>query len=114
MHRILIVAFLLAVAGAVSPAVALTDRDILGKWCGSNTNYDIGRKTLTVIWRSDDERKKFAIDHFEFSDAGAIMYWRRIAGEKLLSTQFGEFSRDRRTMIQIKNEAGPRREFRRC
>jgi hypothetical protein len=114
MQRILIVAFLLAVAGAVSPAVALTDRDILGKWCGSDTNYDIGRKTLTVIWRSDNERKKFAIDHFEFSDASVIMYWRRIAGEKRLSTQFGEFSRDRRTMIQIKNEAGPRREFRRC
>ena len=114
MQRILIVALLIGVAGAANPALALTDRDILGKWCGSETNYDIGRKTLTVIWRSDNERKKFVIDRFEFSDAGVIMYWRRIAGDKLLSTQFGEFSSDRRMMIQIRNEAGPRREFRRC
>jgi hypothetical protein len=109
-----IVAIVLAVAGAASPALALTDRDILGKWCGSATNYDIGRNRLTVTWRSDKERKKFVVDRFEFTDTGVIMYWRRSADDKLLSTQFGEFSPNRRMMIQIRNEAGPRREFRRC
>jgi hypothetical protein len=111
MQKIL-TAFLL-VAGAANPALALTDRDILGKWCGSETNYDIGRKTLTVTWRSDNERKKFVIDRFKFSDAD-VMYWRRGVRDKVLSTRFGEFSADRRLMVQVKNEGGPRREFRQC
>lgn len=93
MQEMLIVAFLLAAAGVTSPAVALTDRDILGKWCGSETNYDIGRKTQTVTCRSDNERKNFVIDRFAFTDTDVTMYWRRIAKEKLLSTQFGEFPR---------------------
>ena len=112
MRKMWIVALLLAVA--VGPALALSESDILGKWCGSETNYNIGSKTLTVTWRSDNERKKFVVDRFAFTDVDVMMYWRRSANEKLLSTQFGEFSADRRRMIQIRNEAGPRREFRRC
>lgn len=112
MRKMWIVALLLAVAA--SPALALSESDILGKWCGSETNYDIGRKTLTVTWRSDNERKKFIVARFAFTDVDVVMYWRCSAKEKLLSTQFGEFSANRRVMIQIRNEGGPRREFRRC
>jgi hypothetical protein len=107
-------AVVLAVVGAAGPALALSESDIVGKWCGSETNYDIGRKTLTVTWRSDNGRKRFVVDRFAFTDVDVIMYWRRSGNEELLSTQFGEFSSDRRRMIQIRNEAGPRREFRRC
>jgi hypothetical protein len=112
MQRILIVVLLLA--GVAGPVLALSESDILGKWCGSETNYDIGRKTLAVTWRSDNERKRFVVDRFAFTDVDVIMYWRRSANEGLLSTQFGEFSDNRRRMIQIRNDAGPRREFRRC
>lgn len=112
-QKILIVAFLL-VSGAANPALALTDRDILGKWCGSETNYDIGQKTLTVTWKSDKQRKKFVINGFKFSEADVIMHWRRGARDRVLSTQFGEFSADRKVMVQVKSEGGPRREFRRC
>lgn len=114
MQKMLIVAFLLAAAGVTTPAVALTDRDILGKWCGSKTNYDIGRKTQTVTCRSDNERKNFVIDRFAFTDTDMTMYWRRIAKGEAPEHPVRGISQDRRRMIQIKNEAGPRREFRRC
>jgi hypothetical protein len=65
-------------------------------------------------WRSANKRKKFIVARFAFTDVDVVMYWRRSAKEKLLSTQFGEFSANRRVMIQIRNEGGPRREFRRC
>jgi hypothetical protein len=38
--------------------------------------------------------------------------WQR-DGEKLF-TRFGEFDAGTRTMVQLQNDAGPRREFRRC
>jgi hypothetical protein len=108
------VAIVLAAAAAAGPALALSESDIIGTWCGSETNYTIGRKTLTVTWRSDKGRKSFIVDRFAFTEVDVVMYWRRDSETELLSTQFGEFSSDRRRMIQIRNEAGPRREFRRC
>ena len=39
--------------------------------------------------------------------------WKDGKGETV-HTDFGEFSADGRRMVQFKNEAGPRREFRRC
>jgi hypothetical protein len=84
-RRVLVVAFLLAVAGA-SQALALGEADILGKWCGSDTNYEIGRNALRVTWRSANKRKKFIVARFAFTDVDVVMYWRRSAKEKLLST----------------------------
>jgi hypothetical protein len=65
--RTLAIAFLLAVAGA-SQALALGEVDILGKWCGSDTNYEIGRNALRVTWRSANKRKKFIVARFAFTD----------------------------------------------
>ncbi len=113
MQKMLIVAFLLAAAGVTTPAVALTDRDILGKWCGSETNYDIGRKTQTVTCRSDNERKNFVIDRFAHRHGRDHVLAAHRQGEAPEHPVRG-ISQDRRRMIQIKNEAGPRREFRRC
>jgi hypothetical protein len=114
MQRALMVALLIGPAGAASPALALGESDIVGKWCGSEINYDIGRKALTVTWKSDKARKKFVINRFKFSDADVVMFWRRAARDRVLRTHFSEFSADRRVIVQVKSEGGPRREFRRC
>jgi hypothetical protein len=113
MRTFLIAAFLLA-AGTADMALALAERDVLGKWCGSEISYDISQKTLAVAWKSGGRRKKFVVERFVFTDTDVTMYWRRGARDRLGSTQFGEFSADRRVMIQMPNRAGPRRELKRC
>jgi hypothetical protein len=37
-----------------------------------------------------------------------------VRGDEQFITEFGEFSADRRSMVQLENDVGPRREFQRC
>lgn len=110
----LVAGAVLLAASSVSAAPTFTNNDILGKWCGSDTNYVIGVRVLRVTWKAKKTTGRYLVNHFGFTDTGVTMYWRRGRYERLLSTQFTEFSRDRRTMVQVANDAGPRRAFRRC
>ena len=104
----------LLAANLAAAAPAFTENDILGKWCGRDTTYVIGVRILRVTWNANKVRHRYFVSHFSFSDAGVTMYWRRGRNERLLNTEFREFSRDRSAMVQIPNDAGPRRTFRRC
>jgi hypothetical protein len=104
-------------AGAIAiaagrPAAALTFEDITGKWCGNASSYTFAPGKLTVLLYSDNSRHEYKIDDYQYDDDTITVNWVR-DGDKLF-TKFGEFSHDRRFMAQQQNNAGPRREFKRC
>lgn len=100
------------VAGIAGEAVALSFKSIAGKWCGLTTNYVFAQKSLTVTFHDGSPTRKFEVTDYEYLGDTVKMHWVN-KGEKLF-TDFSEFSADGRTMAQQKNEAGPRRPFRRC
>ncbi len=102
----------LLAAPAGSAARALEFRDIAGKWCGEVSSYVLARDTLTVILLSDHSKRVYPIDSYEYDDAVIAVTWKR--GDEPLITEFGEFGADDRSMTQLENDVGPRREFRRC
>lgn len=98
--------------GLAADAVALEFKDIAGKWCGLTTNYIFARSSLTVTFNDGSPTKKFKVTSYEMLGDTIKMHWEN-KNEKLF-TDFSEFGADGRTMAQQKNEAGPRRPFRRC
>ncbi len=114
--------FALAVGFALmvpsGPASALSEADILGTWCGAKsnsnlTNYTITRNTLTVTYFPANTQRVFPITSFDFSSDVVTMNW-KLADNDERWTKFGEFSPDRRSMMQLASEAGPRYDFYRC
>lgn len=95
-----------------APAVALTFKDIAGKWCGSVSNYTFWRDSLTVTFRDGTPTRRFKVTSYEYLGDTIKIHWEN-KGEKLF-TDFSEFSADGRSMAQQKNEAGPRRPYSRC
>jgi hypothetical protein len=98
--------------GAGSAAQALTFEDISGKWCGSVSSYTFAPGQLTVVLYSDNTPRRYKIDSYQYEDEVITVNWMR--DDDKLFTKFSEFSRDDRFMVQQPNDAGPRREFRRC
>jgi hypothetical protein len=109
------IAFLVVIltAGFATEAIALSYKDIAGRWCGQTTNYVFARNALTVTFHSGGRTRRFKVTSYEYLGDTIKMHWQDDKGEKLF-TDFSDFSRDGRTMAQRKNEAGPRRPFRRC
>src|SRR5712692_30972 len=112
-RRASIVAAATAAVMACSPAQALSFNDISGKWCSAGGSEELTRNTLIAIRSSDRARFDFKIEHYEFGETTVTVYWVDTKKQSV-NTDFGEFSADGRHMVQFKNEAGPRREFRRC
>jgi hypothetical protein len=98
---------------ACGVAFALSDADILGNWCGSESNYSFTRKVMTVTRVADSARLEFDVVALEPKDESVFVSWRR-ADAKVVRTEFAEFSADRKKMVQRSNSGGPRREFKRC
>lgn len=114
MSTIIRIAFLATVlsAGFIAEAAALTFKNISGKWCGLTTNYVFRPDSLTVTFHDGTPTRKFKVTSYEYLGDTIKMHWVN-KGENLF-TDFSEFSADGRSMAQQKNEAGPRRPFRRC
>jgi hypothetical protein len=106
-------AIVLAIAATTSAAFALSDTDILGNWCGSESNYSFSRKVMIVTRPSDTTKLVFDITGIEAREATIAVSWQRADG-KVVRTEFAEFSSDRKTMTQLSNSGGPRRAFKRC
>lgn len=100
----------LAAAGG---AMALSDADLLGNWCGKESNYSFSRKVMVVTRPSDSEKLVFDVVAYEPREDRIAVSWQRGDG-KVVRTEFAEFSADRKTMAQLSNSGGPRREFKRC
>jgi hypothetical protein len=98
--------------GAARPAAALGFEDISGKWCGSVSSYTFTPGKLIVTLYADNARYEYKIDDYQYEEGSITVNWVR-NGEKLF-TKFSEFSGDDRFMAQQQNNAGPRREFKRC
>jgi hypothetical protein len=101
-----------AISGSAM-AAETSYRDILGNWCGTISNYSITRQTLVVTILRDNSVRRYKIDSFEFEDSIVTVNWRN-SDDKEVWTKFSEFSADGLNMVQLLNDAGPRREFRRC
>ena len=107
-------AFLAIAAGTASTATfALSDADILGNWCGSESNYSFSRKVMIVTRASDSSKLVFDITALEPRADSIAVSWRRADG-KVVRTEFAEFSADGKKMAQLSNSGGPRRAFKRC
>ena len=103
----------LAATAAGGGAVALSDNDLLGNWCGTESNYSFNRKVMIVTRRTDSEKLVFDVVAYEPREDRIAVSWQRGDG-KVVRTEFAEFSADRKTMAQLSNSGGPRREFKRC
>jgi hypothetical protein len=101
------------VCAATGPASALSDSDLLGNWCGRESNYAFSRKVMIVTRPSDSEKLVFNVVAYEPREDRIAVSWQRGDG-KVVRTEFAEFSADRKQMVQLSNSGGPRREFRRC
>ena len=114
LRNIAIVALTIAAiaTGAGRPAAAMAFEDISGKWCGSVSSYQFTPGKLIVILYSDNSRREYKIDDYQYEGDSITVNWER-DGDKLF-TKFSEFSADDKFMAQQPNNAGPRREFRRC
>jgi hypothetical protein len=114
LRSMVVFAAALAAAGllAARPALALTFEDISGKWCGSVSSYTFSPGTLVVVLYSENQPHRYKIENYAYDDDVITVNW--VRDDEKLYTKFSEFSSDNRTMVQLQNEAGPRREFKRC
>ena len=103
----------MALAALDGAAIALSDADLLGNWCGKESNYSFSRKVMVVTRPSDSEKLVFDVVAYEPREDRIAVSWQRGDG-KVVRTEFAEFSADRKTMAQLSNSGGPRREFKRC
>jgi hypothetical protein len=98
---------------ACADASALEFADISGKWCTAGGSEQFNRDNLIAIPASTGERRVFPIVGYDFTGTQVTVTWKDAKGESV-HTDFAEFSADRRRMVQLPSDAGPRREFRRC
>lgn len=114
MSNIIRIAFIAAAlsAGFAGEAAALTLKNIAGKWCGLTTNYVFTSNSLSVAFHDGSPTRKFKVTRYEYLGTTVKMHW--VNNGKDLFTDFSDFGADGRTMVQQKNDAGPRRPFKRC
>lgn len=110
LRKLLLLAILAVPLLASAPARALEFRDIAGTWCGDTTNYTFRRNSLRVDWHDDKSSATFDVTEYEYGRNEITVHWRK-DGESVW-TVFGNFEDG--SMVQRRNDNGPRREFRRC
>jgi hypothetical protein len=113
LRKAILVGSAVALLGALNctAAAALGFEDIAGKWCTSGGSEQFDRENLIAVVASTGERRVFPILDYEYQSESIRVTWRNAKGERV-HTDFAEF--DGNGMVQIENEVGPRREFRRC
>jgi hypothetical protein len=95
----------------LTPASALDFKDIAGKWCGAAADYEFSRETLRVTLHPDNRIINLKVTSYEYERDSVRMNWIDTEGTARF-TVFAEFAGN--SMAQQRNDAGPRREFRRC
>jgi hypothetical protein len=115
LRNALLVGFAALAIGALSctGAAALSFEDISGKWCTSGGSEQFDREHLIAVVAGTGEKREFAIVDYDFGADMIRVTWRNEKGERV-HTDFAEFTPDGQKMVQLKNDAGPRRPFRRC
>jgi len=95
----------------MTPASALDFKDIAGKWCGNASDYEFSTNTLRVTLHADNRIVNLKVTSYEYERDSVRMNWIDTEGTPRF-TVFAEFAGN--FMVQQRNDAGPRREFRRC
>lgn len=109
-RKLLLLAILALPLLASAPARALEFSDIVGTWCGDTTNYTFRRDSLRVYWLEDKTSRTFEVTEYEYGRNEIKVHW--VNEGKTVWTIFGNFEDG--SMVQRRNDNGPRREFRRC
>jgi hypothetical protein len=97
-----------------TPAAAqnLTIDKLLGRWCGTESDYTFTRDRLIVEFPDKGPSRTLEIARVETSNTWIDVYWKPSG-----NTVFTDFSADGREMAQAQNtegDMGPRRPFKRC
>jgi hypothetical protein len=108
------IAFMTAGVLGCHGVAAVEFKDLAGKWCTTGGTEQFDRKNLIAIPTGTNDRRIYPIVRFDFNDTTVTVVWKDKSDGESHTTEFGEFSADRRRMVQLPNEKGPRREFRRC
>jgi hypothetical protein len=107
-------------------AATLSYDNILGNWCGQNsnpnlTNYLFARDTLTVTFLPDKTTSVLKIDHYDFSDSAVVVYYLAASPDKgstpgnmLFQVTYYNFGSDGQTMQQKPSDRGGLYRFKRC
>jgi hypothetical protein len=99
----------------ISAAAAdLSVEDLLGRWCGTITDYTFTSTRLTVKFHDGRQGKILGIKEMSATDEWIDVKWKPPYGG---NTVFWKFSTDKRQMFQEANDAGdkgPEHEFHRC
>lgn len=105
---------MLALPSTSTAADDLSMNDLVGRWCGTVSDYTFTPTQLTVTLHSGEEGRVLAIEKVEANATEIEITWKPpVVG----STAFNKFSADKRQMSQMANDGGdngPQREFHRC
>jgi hypothetical protein len=101
--------------GALSctSAAALSFENIHGKWCTQGGSEQFDQDNLVAVVAATGDRRVYPIVSYDYQADTIRVIWKNEKGENV-QTDFSEFSRNGRRMVQVPNEVGPRREFYRC
>ncbi|HEY4921028.1 MAG TPA: hypothetical protein VII40_13060 [Xanthobacteraceae bacterium] len=94
-------------------AAALSFENINGKWCTQGGSEQFDKENLVAIVAATGDRRIYPIVSYDYQSDMIRVTWKNEKGENV-HTDFSEFSRNGRRMVQVPNEVGPRREFYRC
>ena len=101
-----------------NPAAAYRFEDLEGKWCGDEknkfvTNQIITRDTLTIVHRNDNNAtRRFPVISFEILPNRIRLNYR--FNDRNTFVEYGNFSPDFQSMIQLPTTEGPTYYFTRC
>lgn len=112
MRKLLRLAAIASLAAILmTPASALDFKNIAGKWCGAAADYEFSVETLRVTLHADNRIINLKVTSYEYEGDSVRLNWIDTE-DKARFTVFAEFTAN--SMVQQRNDAGPRREFRRC
>ncbi len=112
------VIMVLALLAGISPAAAYRFEDLEGKWCGDEknkfvTNQIITRDSLTIVHRNDNNAtRRFQVIGFEILPNRIRLNYR--FNDRNTFVEYGNFSPDFQSMIQLPTTEGPTYYFTRC
>jgi len=97
--RISVVA--LFTVGAIAHAMALSFKDISGKWCSKDGDYNFRPDMLIAKFQDRTPTRRLKLSSYDYSADKITMYW-SWKGQKLY-TEFSEFSPNGRAMTQLED-----------
>jgi len=87
--------------GTIAHAMALSFKDISGKWCSKDGDYNFRPDMLIAKFHDRTPTRRLKVSSYDYSADKITMYW-SWKGQKLY-TEFSEFSPNGRAMTQLED-----------